>query len=196
MLPIDVWDTSEERPFWYALYVCSHHEKRVAEFLTLKHIEHFLPTCRTVHRWRNGCRKQLEVPLFPGYVFTRIFVTQRFQVLNCPGAVRFVTCGAKPVALEDTEIEGLRSGLAQCPAEPHPYLHTGDHVLVRRGPFSGLVGILVRKKGDFRVVISLKVIARSIAVELDLEDLDTLPIRRGSTSISFQAQHTRADTLA
>lgn len=164
---------------WYALYVCSRHEKRVAELLSLKNVEHFLPTYKTIHQWRNGCRMHLDLPLFPGYVFTRISISRRLEVLNCPGAVRFVACGDKPVALADGEVEGLRSGLTNCPAEPHPFLHSGDRVLVRRGPFVGMTGIMVRKKNDFRVVISVDVIASSIVVELDLADLDTLPIRPG-----------------
>jgi transcription termination/antitermination protein NusG len=121
----------------------------------------------------------LDLPLFPGYVFTRISISRRLEVLNSPGAVRFVSCGVDPVVIPDVEIDGLRFGLATCPAEPHPFLHSGDQVLVRRGPFEGAVGILVRQKNDYRVVISVNAIARSIVVELDLADLDTLPIKPG-----------------
>jgi transcription antitermination factor NusG len=174
--------TLPERPRWYALYVCSRHEKRVAERLTLRAVEHFLPTYKSIHRWKNGCRMLLDLPLFPGYVFTKISSSQRSQVLNCPGALWFVTCGQEPVALEDAEVEGLKLGLTKCTAKPHPYLHTGNYVLVRSGPFAGMVGILMREKNNFRVVISVKMIASSVAVELDYADLDPLPVQLGAVA--------------
>lgn len=179
MSPVDGLLNLPEPARWYALYVCSRHEKRVAELLTLKGVEQFVPTYKSTHRWKNRCRMQLDLPLFPGYVFTKISPSQQPQVLSCPGALWFVTCGPKPVALADAEVEGLKLGLTKCTAKPHPYLHTGNYVLVRSGPFAGMVGILIREKNDFRVVISIKMIANSVVVELDFADLDPLPIQPG-----------------
>jgi transcription antitermination factor NusG len=163
---------------WYALHVCSRHEKRVAEYLGSNTIEFFLPTYQTVRCWKNGCRMELDLPLFPGYLFIRILRAQRLSVQRCSGVVGIVGFGDQPFALEDSEIESLKSGLLKCAAEPYPYFAAGDQVRVRSGPFAGMEGLLVRKKKDFRVVLSVHVIAQSIAVELDLYDLEPLPVRR------------------
>jgi transcription antitermination factor NusG len=162
---------------WYALHVCSRHEKRVAEYLESQTIEFFLPTYKTVHRWKNGCRMELDLALFPGYLFVRIPLREQLRVLHHSGVASIVGFSGKPHALEDSEIESLRSGLQRCPAEPYPFLTAGDQVRVRSGPFEGMVGLLLRKKKDFRVVLSLSVIAKSIAVELDLTNLEPVPVR-------------------
>ena len=163
---------------WYALHVCSRHEKVVAAYLTLNIIEVFLPTYKALRLWKNGCRKELDLPLFPGYLFIRIAPHERLKVLRSPGVVGIVGAGGHPSSLSDSEIASLKSGLLKCAAEPYPYFTTGDRIRVRNGAFAGLEGILLRRKKDFRVVLSVNVIARSIAVELDLCDLEPLPVRR------------------
>jgi transcription antitermination factor NusG len=169
---------------WYVLHVRSRHEKCVAQSLDLKALECFLPTYRDVHYWKNRCRRELDLPLFPGYVFIRVSLAARLHVLDSPGVVRFVGFGGVPSELEDAQVEGLRSGLERCPAEPHPYLHSGDHVLVRQGPFAGMVGILVRKKKDFRVVLTVDLIGKSVAAELDLADLDPSPLHGSCAGVA------------
>ncbi|HXC44491.1 MAG TPA: UpxY family transcription antiterminator [Candidatus Dormibacteraeota bacterium] len=164
-----------ERISWYVLCVRSNREKCVKELLANKGLEHFLPTYRVSRQWKNGCRVQLDRPLFPGYIFTKISYVQRLHVLTCPGALCFVTFRGEPVALEDAEIESLRSGISRCNAEPHPYLQIGDSVRVLRGPFAGMEGFLVRTKNHCRVVISVASIGKSIVVDLNLADLDKLP---------------------
>jgi transcription antitermination factor NusG len=183
MTLLDPYPPIREQYSWYALCVRSRHEKRVVDCLAQRAVEHFLPTYKTVHRWRNGCRKELDLPLFPGYVFTKIFLSRRVEVLKLPGAICFVSCGTKPVALEDGEFEMMKAGLQLCCAEPHPYLNSGDRVLIRRGPFAGMIGILVRKKSDFRVVLSISQIARSVIVELELTDLESMPLRPGTVGV-------------
>lgn len=163
---------------WYVLHVCSRHERRVAEYLKRNIVEFFLPTYKSVRLWNNGCRMELDLPLFPGYLFVRIPLADRLRIQRCPGAVDLVGFSSQPFAMDDSEIESLKAGLLQCPAEPYPFLAIGDQVHVRCGPFAGMVGILVRKKKDFRVVLSIDVIAKSIAVELDLCHLDPLPVHR------------------
>ena len=163
---------------WYALHVCSRHEKVVAAYLTLNIIEFFLPTYKALRLWNNGCRKELDLPLFPGYLFIRITPHERLRVLQSPGVVGIVGAGGHPSPLSDSEIASLKSGLLECAAEPYPYFATGDRIRVRHGAFAGMEGILVRRKKGFRVVLSVNVIARSIAVELDLCDLEPLPVRR------------------
>ena len=159
-------------PRWYAAYTCPRHEKRVAEQLERKAVESFLPLYETVRQWKNG-RARVQLPLFPGYVFTRIALRDRLQVLELPSVVRLVGFNGLPTALPDEEMRALRSGLnGPMHAEPCPYLTVGRRVRIKAGPFRGLEGILARKKNGFRFVLSLKLIQRSIAVEVDAVDID------------------------
>src|SRR5208283_3652202 len=110
---------------WYALYTCPRHEKRVAEQIEQRHISCFLPLYRSVRRWKDR-RKELELALFPGYVFVRIAPQNRLHVLKVPGVVRLVTFNGLPSALPESEIESLRRGLAgHVSMAPHPYLQVG-----------------------------------------------------------------------
>jgi transcription antitermination factor NusG len=159
---------------WFAAYTCANHEKRVVEHFEARAVEHFLPLYASARRWKDR-RVQLELPLFPGYVFVRIALGARLRVLEVPGVVHLVGFGSLPVALSDSEIESLRGGLAQqSRVEPHPYLRTGKRVRVTAGPFSGSEGILLRRKGAHRVVLSLDLIMRSLAVEVDLADVQAV----------------------
>jgi transcription antitermination factor NusG len=159
---------------WYAAYTCANHEKRVATELEARTIEHFLPLYGSVRRWRDR-RVRLNLPLFPGYVFLRLALRDKFRVLQIPSVVRLVGFNGQPAALSDDEIEVLRGGLKkQLRVEPHPYLTVGRRVRVASGPLAGLEGIIVRKKNHFRFVISLHLIMRSVSVELD--DADLTPV--------------------
>jgi transcription antitermination factor NusG len=154
-------------PRWYAAYTCANHEKRIAEQLHECGIEHFLPLCESVHRWKDR-RVRVELPLFPGYVFVRLPLRERLRVLQLPSVVRLVGFGERPVALPEAEIETLRMGLrSELRAQPHPYLTRGRRVRITRGPLSGLEGVLVRRKGNCRVVLAVDLILRSIAVDVD-----------------------------
>lgn len=156
---------------WFAAYTQANHEKRVAEQLGDRCIEQFLPTYESVRRWKDR-RMRLQVPLVPGYVFVHIPLEQRFEVLQVRSVVRLVGFNGYPAALPDDEIETLRRGLAQrLQAEPHPYLKVGRRVHIRSGPLQGLEGVLVNRKGRSRVVLSIELILRSIAVEVDVADL-------------------------
>jgi transcription antitermination factor NusG len=157
---------------WYAAYTCANHEKRVAGQLEQKAVEHFLPFYESVRRWKDR-RVRLHLPLFPGYVFVRLALRNRLQVLQIPSVVRLVGFNGYPTALADDEIEALRNGLAcRLRAEPHPYLTVGRRVGIVRGPLQGSEGILIRKKGIFRVVLSVHLIMRSVTVEVDSSDVE------------------------
>lgn len=160
---------------WFALYTTSRHEKRVAEHLGQREIEHYLPLYRTKRKWRDGSRVMLELPLFPGYIFVRIQRTERVKVLEIPGALAVVTgTGGQPAALPDTVIQALRSGLMEREAEPHPLLTAGQRARICSGAFAGLEGVVVRQKNRCRVVLTLEHIMRSFSVELGLEDIEPL----------------------
>jgi transcription termination/antitermination protein NusG len=159
---------------WYALYSCANHEKRVAAELRARNVEHFLPLYTSVRQWKDR-RVQLDMPLFPGYVFIRLPVQDRLRVLNIPGVVRLVGFNGKPSALPDEEMEIMRSGFGQkLRAEPHPFLTVGRRVRIARGPLAGLTGVLKRYKNGLWVVLSIEVVERSIIVSL--EDTGVTPL--------------------
>ncbi len=161
---------------WFALYTTSRHEKRVAQHLCQRNIEFFLPLYRSLRRWNNGSKVTLELPLFPGYVFVRIQRNQRVSVLSVPGALAVVGgTGGEPAALPDITVEALRQVLELRAAEPHPLMTAGQRARVRTGPLAGLEGVVVRSKGNFRVVITVAHIMKSFSVEVDLENLEPLP---------------------
>jgi transcription antitermination factor NusG len=152
---------------WYAVYVCANHENRVAEQFGYRSVEHFLPRYESLHRWKDR-KIRLSLPLFPGYVFVRLALRDRLQILKVPSVVRLVEFNGIPAALPDAEIELLQRALAQgIYAEPRSYLTVGREVRVVRGPLEGMKGILLRKKNSARVVISIDLIRRSISVEID-----------------------------
>jgi len=159
-------------PNWYALYTCPRHEKSVAEQIRRRSFSCYLPLYRSVRRWKDR-RKELELALFPSYVFVRMQLENRLQVLQVPGVVRLVSFNGQPAALPAEEIEALQERLSrEVKVEPHPYIRRGRRVRVRSGPMQGLEGIVVRRKDCCRVVFSIDLIQRSIAVEVDEADLE------------------------
>ena len=174
LLLSEVPDVERQAARWYAIYTSSRHEKVVANQLEQRGIESFLPLYRSWHRWKDR-RKLVELALFPSYVFVRMEAQKRLRVLQVPGVVNLVSFNGEPAALPEPEINALRSGLEhQVYAEPHPYLRVGRKVRVVRGPMAGAEGILSRKKDKHRVVISIDVLMRSIAVEVDGADLEVI----------------------
>jgi transcription antitermination factor NusG len=168
-------------PLWYAAYTRANHEKRVAELLACKSVEHFLPLYESSRQWKDR-RVKLQMPLFPGYVFVRMALRDRLQVLQIPGVASLVGCRGLPVALPQEEIASLRAGLtAGIPAEPHAYLSVGRRVRIKAGPLAGMVGVLVRKRNRDRFVISLDLILRSVSVEVDALGLEPCAAGRPAT---------------
>ncbi|MDT8068096.1 MAG: UpxY family transcription antiterminator [Terriglobia bacterium] len=160
-------------PRWYVACTMARHEKQVAAQLAGRAIECFLPLYDEVHRWKDR-RKTITLPLFPGYLFVRIPLLERLRVQVLPGVSRLVGFGGLPVALDDLDIERLRQGLATLRAEPHPFLKLGQTVRVKSGPLSGATGILERYREKFRVILSMDLIQQSVAVEIDLCDLEII----------------------
>src|SRR5262249_32271769 len=115
----------------------------------------------------------LDLPLFPGYLFARFALPARLRVLEVPGVVRLVGFNGQPYPLAESDVETLRTGIRSAVRiEPHPYLTAGLRVRVARGPLAGMQGVLVRRKNVCRVVLSLELIARSAAVEVDTADIE------------------------
>jgi transcription antitermination factor NusG len=136
-------------------------------------MEHFLPEYETVRRWKDR-KVRLQLPLFPGYLFVHMIGHQRLRVLQVPGVVQLVGFRGRPVALPDDNINRIREFLGQgWRAEPHPYLAAGRRARVVRGPLAGMEGIVVRRKNRSRLILSFDLIQRSMAIEMDVEDLAT-----------------------
>jgi transcription antitermination factor NusG len=159
---------------WYAIYTRPSHEKRVVEHFVLREIECYLPTYRTTRRWKNRTKVELELPLFPGYVFARISWREHVRVLEVPSVVSIVGNGREALPLPHSEIMSLRAGLDLRRAEPHPYLNIGERARILRGPLEGFEGIVERRNNGLRVVLTLQQIMKSVAVEVEERDLELL----------------------
>lgn len=162
---------------WYAAYTLANHEKRIGEQLGRKGVENFLPLYESIRQWKDR-RVRLQLPLFPGYVFVRIALFERLTVLRLAGVARLVGFGDRPAPLADEEMEGLRRGMgSQLKMEPHPYVSKGQRVRILRGPLAGMDGILLRNKGNFRLVLSIDLIMRSVVVDVDAADIHPIEAR-------------------
>jgi transcription antitermination factor NusG len=160
---------------WFALYTTCRHEKRIAQHLSQREIEHYLPLYRSDRKWRDGSKVTLDLPLFPGYIFVHIKRSERVSVLSVPGALAVVGgTGGEPAPLPDAAIEALRLGLKEHRIEPHPLLRVGQLARIRSGAFAGMEGVVVRKKSGCRVVLTLEQIMQSVAIEVNEDDLEVV----------------------
>jgi len=159
---------------WYAVQTCARHEKRVRERLEKRTLEAFLPLYETVRHWKDR-KANVQMPLFPGYLFVRVNLADRLHVLRVAGVVKLVEFGGRAAELPSEEIEALRSGLlAGVQMEPHPFFKAGQRVRVFGGPLQGLIGVVVKRKNRERFVVSVESIMRSFAVEVDGMELQVL----------------------
>jgi transcription antitermination factor NusG len=142
----------------------------------------------TRRQWKKRLPETVHLPLFPNYVFVRISRRERTAVLGTPGVFSIVGSGAHAWELPEREIEALRDGLHERKIEPHAYLTVGERVRIKAGVMAGVGGILVRKKNDFRVVLSLDAIMRSVAVEVDADDIEPVGTLTESHQIPWMAR--------
>lgn len=162
-------------PNWFAVYTTCRHEKRIAQHMAQREIQHYLPLYRADRKWRDGSRVTLELPLFPSYIFVRIKRSERASVLSVPGALALVGgTGGEPAPLPESAIDALRAGLREHRVEPHPLLQVGQRVRICDGAFAGLEGVVIRRKSGCRVVLTLEQIMQSVAVEVDENDLECI----------------------
>jgi len=159
---------------WCAVYTFPCHEKQAAVHLAVRGIEHFLPLYRLTRRRNDGRTVALEMPLFPSYLFVYASHSDRARILGSPGVLSIVGTSRGAFHLPAAEIESLRNSLHLYRARPHPFLNVGERAKVRNGPLAGLQGIVVRRKDSSRLVLTLELIMRSIAVEIDLADVEPL----------------------
>ena len=155
---------------WFAAYTSANHEKRVAQQLTWRSVEHFLPVYESVRRWKDR-RVHLQLPLFPGYVFVRLALRDRLRALAVPGVARLVGFDGRPTVVPAEDIQAIRACLRNRDVQPHPYLRCGQRVRVLSGPLAGFSGIVVRQQNRTRLVVSFDVLERSVSVELEGTEL-------------------------
>jgi transcription antitermination factor NusG len=160
-------------PRWYALFVKSNQERRVAVGLSARGLEHLLPCYSEIHQWKDR-RAKVELPLFPGYVFVRLPLVERLRALTVPNVVTLVGKKSAPTAMTDEEIAAIRNAAQEGRARPHAPLSQGDQVTIVAGPFLGISGILLRTGNGTRLVISVESIARAFVVEVDASCVATM----------------------
>jgi len=174
---------------WYALHVRPRFEKHVETHLEEKGYEVFYPTYTTTRQWSDRI-KSLSLPLFPGYVFCRFNLHSRLPVLVTPGVNQVVGAGKTPITVDESELLSIRrvleSGVA---AQPWPYLKVGEPVSIENGPLEGMTGIVTRIKNSYRLVVSVSLLMRSVAVELDSHWIKPVPAVKG-TSDTTTREHT------
>ena len=164
---VDFGVAGAERREWFAIAVKPRHEKRVAYVLDSKGYETFLPLYK--HRHRYGARmRDFELPLFPGYVFSRFDLFKRLPVMITPGVSRILGTETYPTPVDPVEIASLRTTLKKAvSAKALPFLQTGNKVRISEGPLRGVEGIIVLVRGEPRIVLSATLLQRSVLVEVD-----------------------------
>jgi transcription antitermination factor NusG len=159
---------------WYAVYTRYQHERTVARNLTFKGFETFVPQYQARRRWQDRV-KLLSLPLFPCYVFIRGSLERRLDIITTPGLHTFVLSAGQPATIPAAEIDAIRQGAESgVRVEPHPYLKSGDWVRVKSGPLAGIQGILVRRKSLSLLVLSVAMLGKSAAVEIDAFEVERL----------------------
>lgn len=156
-----------EQPRWYAVYTWARHEKAVASQFEQRGLKYFLPLYMATVRYANLRTVRVSLPLFPSYVFVQTVASNYYRPLQVPGVVHYVgNRRANPIP--NDEIEGLRRVLLSgMDVAPHPYLAPGRAVRISSGPLAGLSGVIERTKSGSRFIVSVNMIMRSVAVEVN-----------------------------
>ncbi len=154
---------------WYAVQVKRNHERLTATHLEHRDFETFVPLYKSRRRWSDRI-KQLDLPLFPGYLFCHMDPSTRLGVLTSPGVVRVVGVGKAPVPVADQEIASIRAIVeSNLQADPWAYLQLGEQVRIGYGPLRGLTGILLGVENQQRLVVGVTLLKRSVAVQIQEE---------------------------
>ena len=152
---------------WFALQVKSRWERSTSAILSGKGYETLYPTCK-LQRCHGRRTREVLAPLFPGYLFCRFDVSNRLPILVTPGVVSVVGLGRTPAAVDPAEISSIQALVSRgLPAQPWPYLELGQRVRIGNGALSGIEGILIGFKGQLRIVVSVTLLRRSVAMQVD-----------------------------
>jgi transcription antitermination factor NusG len=152
---------------WYALQVRSRREMGVACHLRGMGYEEFLPLYECRKHWSDRI-KEVQAPLFPGYLFCRFDPQNRLPILKTPGVIQIVGYNRQPIPVDEDEVKSVQTLVTSgIPNQPWPFLKVGEKVRVEAGPLRGLEGVLVEFKGNRRLILSVSLLQRSVAVEMD-----------------------------
>jgi transcription antitermination factor NusG len=164
------YDT-EAQEQWFALYVRSHFEKVAERCLRGKGYQAFSPVYQILRK-RAGRSKKVDLPLFPGYVFCHFDANERLPILTTPGVVTVVGGGNIPEPIEVAEIRSLQM-LRELghPLQPWPFLREGQRVRIDAGPLAGTEGTLLKMRDELRLVVSITLLQRSLAVVIDRDSV-------------------------
>lgn len=158
---------------WHVLHVVANHEKKVAQHLSVRSLEHYLPVYTERHRWSDRFVTQ-ERPLFMGYVFVRYSPRIRLPLISTPGVIRLLG-GAANATVSSEEIGRIRDGLAEgCLLRPHSDLPAGTPVRVRRGVFEGAEGVVAEIRQHCKVVMTLAAVSQCFSLEIDRDDVEMI----------------------
>jgi transcription antitermination factor NusG len=176
---------------WFAILARTGREKNATLLLENAGYECYLPVIKFTRQWSDRL-KEIELPLFPGYLFCRMNPHNRLPVLTTPGVMQIVGVGKTPIPVEEQEIDAIqRVGKSGIPLMPWPYLQVGHVAQIEEGPLRGVTGIVIRIKAGLKLVLSVNLLQRSIAVEIDRSWIGAAyPVRpathqTGSSSIDF-----------
>jgi transcription elongation factor/antiterminator RfaH len=175
-------DTPKTQLPWFALQCWTRKESLIASQLECQGFECFLPKYKSIREWSDR-KKEVEQPLFPGYIFCRFDYSQRRPVVLTPGVLQVVGYGKSPIPVDDKEIAAVQLAVAsQVLSQPWPYIQVGERVKIHTGKLTGLEGILINFKGHHRVVLSVSLLQRSVALEVDLAWVASLEKDRDARS--------------
>lgn len=170
---------------WYAVYTKHQHEKAASDALAQKGFEVLLPLYKVPHKWKDRT-KVVSLPVFPCYVFLRTTLDSRLDILTTPGVFWIVGSAGRACPIPESDIEAIRRVTRSvAPVEPHPYLSCGEKVRVHSGPLTGVSGILTRIKNRYRVVISVELLQKAVAVEVDASIVEPLSLQRTGGAIEM-----------
>jgi transcription antitermination factor NusG len=172
-------DAGNAQPDWFAAYTMSRHEKRIASHCERIGIEQFLPLYTSQRSWKNRTTVDLQMPLFPNYIFVRLLPQDHGPLMRLPGLLSTVGNAAGPVVIPDGDMELLRRIIACKAIEPHPFLAKGDKVRVATGPLAGLIGVVLKKGNGLRFIVTLDLIGKSVSLDIDGSALDLIASRPG-----------------
>ena len=162
------------QPEWFAAYTMSRHEKRIASHCERIGIEPFLPLYTSQRSWKNRTTIDLEMPLFPNYLFVRLLPQDHGPLMRLPGLLSVVGNAIGPVVIPDSDMELLRRVIACKTIAPHPFMTAGDKVRVKTGPLAGLIGVVLKQGNGLRFIVTLDVIGKSVSLHIEGSALELI----------------------
>lgn len=166
------FDQNREELPWYAIYTIVRHEKSVNLALAKKDIAAFCPLRKILSSWKDR-KKEVDIPLFPGYLFINSSLEKKLDILNTRGVIRILGTNGSPTPVPTEQIEIIKNIIENnLNYDPCHYLSEGKEVVVVKGPLEGTIGKIVERRGECRLIVSVDLIQRSVSIEVDINDVE------------------------